>query len=36
MGLDMYLTGKKVVMDTSLNLREDGFPLGSKTLDLGY
>ena len=36
MGLDMYLTGKKIVMDARLDLREDGFPLGSKTLDLGY
>jgi hypothetical protein len=36
MGLDMYLTGKKLVMNASLNLREDGFPLRSKTLDLGY
>ena len=36
MGLDMYLTGKKIVMDARLDLREDGFPLGSKALDLGY
>jgi hypothetical protein len=36
MGLDMYLTGKKIVMDARLNLREDGFPVGSKTLELGY
>ena len=36
MGLDMHLTGRKFVMDAGLNLREDGFPLGSKTLDLGY
>ena len=36
MGLDMYLTGKKFVMDTRLDLREDGFRLCSKTLELGY
>jgi len=36
MGLDMYLTGKKFVMNTSINLREDGFRLCSKTLELGY
>jgi hypothetical protein len=36
MGLDMYLKGEKLVMNTSLDLREDGFRLSSKTLDLGY
>ena len=34
MGLDMYLTGEKFVMATGL--QEDGFPLRSKTLELGY
>ena len=34
MGLDMYLTGEKFVM--GLKLEEDGFRLGSKTLELGY
>ncbi|MGH9344372.1 MAG: phosphoglycerate kinase [Terriglobia bacterium] len=36
MGLDMYLTGEKFVMDSRLNLKEDGFRLRSKTIELGY
>lgn len=34
MGLDMYLTGEKFLM--TRNLEEDGFPLRSKTVQLGY
>src|ERR1022692_2449086 len=34
MGLDMYLTGEKFVMNASL--QEDGFRLRSRILELGY
>jgi hypothetical protein len=34
MGLDMYLTGEKFIMNG--NLEEDGFRLRSKTVALGY
>ncbi len=34
MGLDMYLTSEKFLMNR--NLEEDGFRLRSKTLELGY
>jgi len=34
MGLDMYLTGEKFIMNAGQ--QEDGFPLRSKTLELGY
>ena len=37
MGLDMYLTGEKLIISSDgLNPREDGFRLRSKTLELGY
>ena len=37
MGLDMYLTGEKFIMTADgMNPQEDGFPLRSKTLELGY
>src|ERR1700688_2817772 len=36
MGLDMYLTGEKFFMTTSLDLQEEGFRLRSRTLELGY
>lgn len=36
MGLDMYLTGEKFIMNTSLSPQEDGFRLSSMTLELGY
>jgi hypothetical protein len=36
MGLDMYLTGEKFVMSSSLILQEDGFRIRSKTVELGY
>jgi len=36
MGLDMYLTGRKFIMPNVLNLQEDGFPLLSKSFELGY
>jgi hypothetical protein len=36
MGLDMYLTGEKFIMHRSLSPQEDGFPLRSKTVHLGY
>ena len=34
MGLDMYLTGEKFVMNAEL--KEDGFRLRSKSVELGY
>lgn len=36
MGLDMYLTGRKFIMPMLLDLKEDGFPLRSKSFELGY
>jgi len=36
MGLDMYLTGEKFIMNSSIDPHEDGFRLRSKTLHLGY
>lgn len=34
MGLDMYLTGEKFIMNA--DLKEDGFRLRSKSVELGY
>jgi len=36
MGLDMYLTGEKFIMNSSINPQEDGFRLRSRILELGY
>jgi len=36
MGLDMYLTGEKFVMNSSTSSHEDGFRLRSRILELGY
>jgi hypothetical protein len=36
MGLDMYLTGEKFVLYKTLDLQEHGFPLRSKSFELGY
>lgn len=36
MGLDMYLIGRKRLMGWNYEGKEDGFPLVSKDLELGY